>query len=61
MGDEHCSHFINDDHGETFLRSQLMADHPNWLLGGPICSFGLDFTHDEVRDYVSPHRSHQPL
>jgi len=45
---------MNDDHGETFLRSQFMADHPNWLLGGAkYQGFGaLDFAHDEVRDYT---------
>ncbi len=45
---------MNDDHGETFLRSQFMADHPDFLLGGPkYHGFGaLDFAHDEVRDYT---------
>jgi hypothetical protein len=39
---------MNDAHGNNFLRTQFWVDHPEWRLGGG----ALDFSHDEVRDYV---------
>ncbi len=38
---------MNDAHGNDFLRTKFWIDHPKYRLGG-----GLDFAHDEVRDYV---------
>lgn len=45
---------MNDDHGETFLRSQFLADHPDWRLGTEKYRGGgaLDFGRDEVREYT---------
>ena len=38
---------MNDAHGNDFLKTKFWLDHPEYRLGG-----ALDFTHDEVRDYV---------
>ena len=38
---------MNDAHGNDFLKTQFWNDHPEYRLGE-----GLDFWHDEVRDYV---------
>ena len=45
---------INDDHGNDFLRTQFLADHPDWRLGTePYRGKGaMDFGRDEVRDYT---------
>ncbi len=45
---------MNDDHGNDFLRTQFMVDHPDWRLGSePYRGKGaLDFGRDEVRDYT---------
>jgi hypothetical protein len=45
---------MNDDHGNDFLRTQFMVDHPDWRLGTePYRGKGaLDFGRDEVRDYT---------
>ena len=45
---------MNDDHGNDFLRTKFMADHPEWRLGDePYRGKGaMDFGRDEVRDYT---------
>lgn len=45
---------MNDDHGVDFLRTQFLADHPDWRLGTKQYqgSGAMDFAHDEVRDYT---------
>jgi hypothetical protein len=45
---------MNDDHGNDFLRTQFMVDHPDWRLGTePYRGKGaIDFGRDEVRDYI---------
>jgi uncharacterized lipoprotein YddW (UPF0748 family) len=45
---------MNDDHGNDFLRTQFLADHPDWRLGTEQYhgKGALDFAHDEVRDYT---------
>ena len=45
---------MNDDHGDDFLRTQLLADHPDWRLGTErYRGMGaMDFSRDEVRDYT---------
>jgi hypothetical protein len=46
---------MNDDHGDTFLRTQFKTDHPDWLLGGERYHGrdALDFGRAEVRDYTA--------
>jgi len=45
---------VNDDHGNDFLRTQFLVDHPDWRLGSePYRGKGsLDFGRDEVREYT---------
>lgn len=45
---------MNDDHGNDFLRTQFLVDHPEWRLGTErYRGMGaLDFGRDEVRDYT---------
>ena len=45
---------MNDDHGNDFLRTQFLADHPDWRLGTEQYhgSGAMDFARDEVRDYT---------
>ncbi|MDA1180045.1 MAG: family 10 glycosylhydrolase, partial [Planctomycetota bacterium] len=45
---------MNDDHGNDFLRTQFLADHPDWRLGTePHRGLGaMDFSRDEVRNYT---------
>lgn len=45
---------MNDDHGNDFLRTQFLADHPAWSLGTEQYQGkgALDFARDEVRDYT---------
>jgi hypothetical protein len=45
---------MNDDHGNDFLRTQFMVDHPDARLGTePYRGKGaLDFGRDDVRDYT---------
>jgi hypothetical protein len=45
---------MNDDHGIDCLRTQFMADHPEWLLGTVKYrgKGAMDFGRDEVRDYT---------
>jgi hypothetical protein len=45
---------MNDDHGEDYLRTQFLADHPNWRLGAEkYHGLGaMDFGREEVRDYT---------
>ncbi|MFN0129878.1 MAG: family 10 glycosylhydrolase [Verrucomicrobiales bacterium] len=45
---------MNDDHGNDFLRTQFLVDHPDWRLGTePYRGKGaMDFGRDEVRDYT---------
>ncbi len=45
---------MNDDHGNDFLRTQFLADHPDWRLGTePYRGKGaMDFGREEVRDYT---------
>ena len=45
---------MNDDHGNDFLRTQFLADHPDWRLGTEQYhgKGALDFARDEVRDYT---------
>jgi len=45
---------MNDDHGDDFLRTQFMVDHPDWRLGTErYRGLGaMDFGRDEVRDYT---------
>ena len=46
---------MNDDHGDDFLRTQFMLDHPDWRLGGDRYQGrdALDFGRDEVRDHTA--------
>jgi hypothetical protein len=45
---------MNDDHGDDFLRTQFLVDHPDWRLGTEKYrgKGALDFGRDEVRDYT---------
>ena len=45
---------MNDDHGNDFLRTQFLADHPDWRLGTVQYqgSGAMDFARGEVRDYT---------
>jgi len=45
---------MNDDHGVDFLRTQFLADHPDWRLGTKQYqgSGAMDFGRDEVRNYT---------
>lgn len=45
---------MNDDHGNDFLLTQFMIDHPEWRLGTEQYrgKGALDFGKDEVRDYT---------
>lgn len=45
---------MNDDHGNDFLRTQFLADHPEWRLGTEQFqgSGAMDFAREEVRDYT---------
>lgn len=45
---------MNDDHGNDFLRTQFIVDHPDWRLGTVQYQGGgaLDFGRAEVRDYT---------
>src|SRR4029077_4148191 len=45
---------MNDDHGNDFLRTQFLADHPDWNLGTEQYrgKGAMDFGRDEVRDYT---------
>ena len=45
---------MNDDHGNDFLRTQFLVDHPDWRLGTePYRGKGaMDFGRPEVRDYT---------
>jgi len=45
---------MNDDHGNDFLRTQFLADHPDWRLGTVQYqgSGAMDFARGEVREYT---------
>lgn len=45
---------MNDDHGTDFLRTQFLADHPDWRLGTEQYrgSGAMDFARPEVREYT---------
>jgi hypothetical protein len=45
---------MNDDHGNDFLRTQFLVDHPDWRLGTEqYRGLGaMDFGRDEVRDHT---------
>jgi hypothetical protein len=44
---------VNDDHGNDFLRTQFLADHPDWRLGTEqYRGKGADFGREEVREYT---------
>lgn len=45
---------MNDDHGDDFLRTQFLVDHPDWRLGTERYRGrgALDFARDEVREHV---------
>ncbi len=45
---------MNDDHGNDFLRTRFLADHPEWRLGTEQYrgSGAMDFGREEVRDYT---------
>ena len=45
---------MNDDHGNDFLRTQFLVDHPDWRLGTEQYrgKGALDFGRDGVRDYT---------
>jgi len=45
---------MNDDHGNSFLRTQFLADHAGWRLGTKQYqgSGAMDFGREEVRDYT---------
>lgn len=45
---------INDDHGVDFLRTQFLADHPDWRLGTEQYHGrdALDFGREEVREHT---------
>ncbi len=45
---------MNDDHGNDFLRTQFLVDHPEWRLGTEQYrgKGAMDFARDEVHDYT---------
>lgn len=45
---------MNDDHGNDFLRTQFLIDHPEWRLGDERYRGrgAMDFGREEVRDYT---------
>jgi hypothetical protein len=45
---------MNDDHGNDFLRTQFIVNHPGWTLGTKQYQGrgAMDFAHDEVREYT---------
>lgn len=45
---------VNDDHGNDFLRTQFLADHPDWRLGTEQYrgKGAMDFGREEVREYT---------
>jgi hypothetical protein len=45
---------MNDDHGNDFLRTQFLVDHPDWRLGTEQYrgKGAMDFGRDEVREYT---------
>ncbi len=45
---------MNDDHGNDFLRTQFLVDHPDWSLGTKQYQGkgAMDFGRDEVREYT---------
>ncbi|MCA9042017.1 MAG: hypothetical protein KDA65_16810, partial [Planctomycetaceae bacterium] len=45
---------MNDDHGNDFLTTQFLVDHPDWRLGTQQYQGkgAMDFARDEVRDYT---------
>jgi hypothetical protein len=45
---------MNDDHGNDFLRTQFLADHPDWRLGTEQYrgKGAIDFGRAEVREYT---------
>jgi len=45
---------MNDDHGNDFLRTQFLVDHPEWRLGTEQYrgKGAMDFGREEVRDYT---------
>lgn len=45
---------MNDDHGDDFLRTQFLVDHPDWRLGTEKYrgKGAMDFGRDEVRGYT---------
>ncbi len=45
---------MNDDHGNDFLRTQFLTEHPDWRLGTEQYkgSGAMDFGRDEVREYT---------
>jgi hypothetical protein len=45
---------MNDDHGNDFLRTQFLVDHPEWSLGTKQYQGkgAMDFARDDVRDYT---------
>lgn len=45
---------MNDDHGNDFLRTQFLVDHPDWSLGTEQYrgKGAMDFGRDEVREYT---------
>lgn len=45
---------MNDDHGNDFLRTQFMVDHPDWSLGTEQYrgKGAMDFGREEVREYT---------
>jgi hypothetical protein len=45
---------MNDDHGNDFLQTQFLVDHPDWRLGTVQYQGkgAMDFSRDEVRDYT---------
>ncbi|MEZ6033727.1 MAG: PKD domain-containing protein [Planctomycetaceae bacterium] len=45
---------MNDDHGNDFLRTQFLQEHPEWRLGTKQYqgSGAMDFGRDEVREYT---------
>lgn len=45
---------MNDDHGDDFLRTQFLVDHPDWRLGTEKYrgKGAMDFGRDEVRNYT---------
>ncbi len=45
---------MNDDHGNDFLRTQFLVDHPHWTLGTQQYKGkgAMDFGQEEVREYT---------